>query len=693
MTYICPGIGLIALIIALLWWWLRMSNCRHDISLRNVAAATNAHAVRVSAYTPGAQIRNASVPSGWTQTTNYPTSVLWKPTGGGVIPSGNPLPGTFSIWVQNNAQPDKRVIIEWLSKDGKEVICKQLLRVGCGEDPALVPENEGPIDTEAAAQCRCLSAETDDDEESNEIAEPDLSVDVGTPVQTGFLQVEVPYAIDVEPPTLQFTRQWDVTVIDEMGDEQPITVPISDNLIGQATFTLPDAGEYNFYLTVTDPATCVSATDRDEDDYSDSDVANFVMKIAATSHFLVDDYDPCDPRKYRFTNDSTPGDNPVWTVYDLSVSGNPQIHTESGNDVFDYTFPNLNVSYKVCLKTDGASDYCETIKPTVDINKPKISHEPYNSCVTENFVVQFVNETKATCPIISWDWDFGDNTPHSSTMHPQHTYAVAGTYTVILKMTVLIAGVPTVFTSDPYKITVGHWMPDIHVTDCGDGTVVYETTAPSGWSWKTFRRERTWSFPTAGTHWHEHLHRHKKKVRVCYDTPGLKIAKLYAINHSGGACENRKEVNITSIDRCCPHDKLRFDDGFTYNNKQYLLRTTFRYHGGPQAVIFGKAKLMLKKNNIWRRKRARNKIEVEITGSVYTKVGDCRCADEHAIYGLKAHSNRAKVAKRVLTPMILDPIRVKKDSINCKSTVKIDANHTELSFDHSLWQRDCGCPS
>ena len=140
MSYICSGIGLIALLIALLWRGRRVNSCRHDISLRNVAAATNAHAVRVSAYTPGAQILNSSVPSGWTQTTNYPTTVLWKPTGGGVIPSGNPLPVPPSIWVQSNAQPDKRVIIEWLSKDGKEVICKQFLRVGCGEDPALAPK-------------------------------------------------------------------------------------------------------------------------------------------------------------------------------------------------------------------------------------------------------------------------------------------------------------------------------------------------------------------------------------------------------------------------------------------------------------------------------------------------------------------------------------------------------------------------
>src|SRR5437588_8166838 len=128
MTFICPGIGIIALLIALLWWWLRRNRCQHDISLRNVATSTNAYEVRVSAYTPGAQIVNASVPANWSQTTNFPTSVLWKPVAGGPIPAGNPLPGPFSIWVQSNANPDKRVKLEWLTIGGKEVICKQILR-------------------------------------------------------------------------------------------------------------------------------------------------------------------------------------------------------------------------------------------------------------------------------------------------------------------------------------------------------------------------------------------------------------------------------------------------------------------------------------------------------------------------------------------------------------------------------------
>jgi PKD repeat protein len=287
---------------------------------------------------------------------------------------------------------------------------------------------------------------------------------------------------------------------------------------------------------------------------------------------------------------------------------------------------------------------------------------------------------------VTWDWDFGDNTPHSTDFQPTHTYLAAGTYTVTLTMTVMVANSPVV-TSTSQQITIAHWEPDIEVTICSDGHVIYETTAPAGWH--NLHRERTWSFGN-DAHWHEHIHRHKKKVRVCYDTPGLKIAKLYAINADHGECEAHKEVNITTVDRCCPHDKIKMDQGFAYSNKQYLLRTVFRYHGSPHGVIFAKSKLMLKKNNIWRRKRAYS-IGVEFTGDVFTKGSNgCFCADGHAVHGLKAHSNRARIAKRVLPPLA-GAIRVKRDGLTCNYAVKVDGNDPGQTFALSLWTHDCGC--
>jgi subtilisin family serine protease len=52
----------------------------------------------------------------------------------------------------------------------------------------------------------------------------------------------------------------------------------------------------------------------------------------------------------------------------------------------------------------------------------------------------------------TWDWDFGDGTPHASTASPTHTYGVSGTFT--WRVTVTQDGVPCVRSG---QITVSPW--------------------------------------------------------------------------------------------------------------------------------------------------------------------------------------------------------------------------------------------
>ena len=114
-------------------------------------------------------------------------------------------------------------------------------------------------------------------------------------------------------------------------------------------FTVPEAGDYNFYLTVTDPATCVSAQDRDDDDYSDTDFTAFKVAAKGTTHFIAKAIHPCDPLEYKFTSDSDPGYNPQWEVWDKPPGQQP-LMTGTG-PVFIYTFPALGVTYEVRLTT------------------------------------------------------------------------------------------------------------------------------------------------------------------------------------------------------------------------------------------------------------------------------------------------------------------------------------------------------
>lgn len=685
-------LALIALLLFLLWLiWKKQQiakHCRHDLALRNLAGAS-AYQVRVAAYTPTTQILNASAPSSWLQTASYPHSVLWRPAGG-PIPVGNPLPGPFSVWIQNDAQTDKRVVVEWLGKD-KAVLCRQTVRVGCGLNADAEPESGTRIpDPDRSEGCRCLSVESDGDEDSNEFAEPDLTVEVGVAVQTGFLQVTVPYTIEAEPPQLAYTRLWEVTAIDELGVEQPLTVPFSDNLAGQATFTLPEAGDYNFYLTVTDPATCISATDADDEETSDFDFTSYKLAASGTQIGVEDHVDPCDPRRYRFTNESDPGLAPSWEVKDMSAPGQPVIPTPPGGNVLDFTFPSLNVTYQVCLTTQDANGFtstaCVLVTPSLTGSAPDFDIADYNSCVFDNFNIQFINlSTAAGCPV-DWDWDFGDGTAHSTNAAPLHVYAVGGTYTVTLTMTMngLPGGPQALSTSK--TIDVSHWAPGFHFIVCPDGHVIFETSVPQ--VWVGLKRKRIWSFD-ADADYPRH-HRHRSKIRVCYPTPGIKIARLSAVNGKK-SCETALEVNVPSVSRCCPHDQVRSDETFTYKNRQYRLRTVFRYRGGIMAVIFGKSKLQVKSKSgpFWFRKRAYS-VGVEYTGNVLTEAATgCYCMVPKGVSETATRSNRARVSRRHF-PQV-GQFRVGQGGLTSVHSVRVDSDDSDRLFTHALWAKDCGC--
>jgi PKD repeat protein len=684
MNYICPGIGLIALLIALMWWWLRRNSCRHDLELRNVASATNAYEIRVSAYTPATKIVNASAPSNWVQTTNYPASILWKPVGGGPIPSGNPLPGPFTIWVQSNAQPDKRVLIEWLSKAGQEAICKQLLRVGCGEKSESASEEEAAVNIGTSEACRCLSAQTESDEDSNEFAEPDISVDVGTPAQTGYMQVEVPYTIEVEPPTLQFTRQWDVTVEDAMGDEQPVAAPVSDNLNGLATFTLPGPGHYTFYLTATDPATCVSATDRDEDEYTDTAFASILIAGGPTKMGIKPDL--CDPLKYHFTNESAPNLTVQdWTVTQTSPTPSVLVAYQPGGNTLDMTFPNLGYTYEVCLKTTDLGEDCATIKTTAIQNKPKFRKD-YNSCAYDNFLVQFYNESTSTSCAATWLWDFGDGTT-STAESPSHLYSAPFNNPYTVKLTMSVPSGPTLSTTQ--QLNLYHWQPDLTIVEiCSDGHIIYETSAPNP----------SWTFPggTPPTSTESHL-------RVCYIKSGPKTVKLYAINDDDGYCEVVRDLNMLdqNFSRCCPHDSTRQTFEFDYKGKSYRLLTLLRCYGFPHPVVFARSKLQVFRNNKWKRKPGgAHELRIDLSGNLYTKkASGCHCSKSHSVSGSKNVSNRSRASKRFMPPLIVRT-RMRQGDVVATYFVMIDGsdlvddgsgNMEERRFTLSLWQHNCGC--
>jgi PKD repeat protein len=680
---------LLVIVACILWWWRYYaggvpSGCRHDLTLRNLSPA-GPHQIRVSAYTPGTRITGASAPAGWLQTPAYPASVNWRPAAGGPVPQGDPLPGPFSIWDESNAQPHKQVSVDWLAQDGT-LICRQLLRVTCGE--AADPDGAVSV-PEHSAGCGCLSAETEADPDASQLADPDLEVQLAPAFQSGFLEVTVPYTVIAEPPQLAFTRLWEVTLQDALGDEQLIPAVVSDDMAGHAVFTLPGSGDYMFYLTVTDPTNCVTATDSEDDVVEDTDAVAFRMESEETE-IEVTAPDPCDPLTYEGKDVTLPtGANPNWTVTNLATKAVIPLTPFGG--VVTYTCPTPNISYRFRLEADDpvSGQSRMAVALIVTPTAPPLSADfgwKYDSCPFDHFAVGFQN-LSTTCEA-EWDWDFGDGSPHGTLYVPTHTYVAAGTYTVTLTMTATPLGTttPQVVTVK-HDVTVQHWTPDISYTVCSDGRVIYRTSAPEGGRHTPYWR--TWTFPGGSVSRKKHLH--AAEVRVCYDTPGPRRALLFAENPGGGHCTGTIELDVPSIVHCCLHDRVTGVGEFNYNQNSYQLHMLLRFHGSPHGVIFAKSKLFKLVDGEWKRRRAHH-IEVTFKGDVITrsKTG-CFCGKTYWVDRNRSRAKRSRVAKRHL-PLLAEPIRVLKDGITSTHLVQVDAKDVgNREFTLSLWVKDCGC--
>ena len=69
---------------------------------------------------------------------------------------------------------------------------------------------------------------------------------------------------------------------------------------------------------------------------------------------------------------------------------------------------------------------------TVEVGElPEVKFRVNNQC--EGLAVTFQNQSYVGNGTIIYDWDFGDNTPHSSVTNPSHLYTVPGGYKVTLK--------------------------------------------------------------------------------------------------------------------------------------------------------------------------------------------------------------------------------------------------------------------
>lgn len=133
---------------------------------------------------------------------------------------------------------------------------------------------------------------------------------------------------------------------------------------------------------------------------------------------------PCPPpATIQFNNQTVNGNTYLWNFGDntTSTAVNPS-HTYTAQGPYDVTL--------IATSQYGCTD---TLKKKQYINLHSFKLYAYSDktggCAP--VTVQFMDSVDYYQPIVSWTWDFGDNTT-SNLPSPTHTYNVVGVYTVVL---------------------------------------------------------------------------------------------------------------------------------------------------------------------------------------------------------------------------------------------------------------------
>jgi PKD repeat protein len=129
-----------------------------------------------------------------------------------------------------------------------------------------------------------------------------------------------------------------------------------------------------------------------------------------------------------FTGSATGGATPYSWSWDFGGDGTSTLQNPS------HTF-NTQGTYVCVLTVTDACSSTDTDSVTITVN-PTLSCDangPYSGTICN--AVQFTGTAIGGHPGYTWDWDFGDGSPHSSEQNPTHLYASDGSYTATLTVT------------------------------------------------------------------------------------------------------------------------------------------------------------------------------------------------------------------------------------------------------------------
>lgn len=135
----------------------------------------------------------------------------------------------------------------------------------------------------------------------------------------------------------------------------------------------------------------------------------------------------CAPLNVNFSNTSSSGSNFQWDFGDGTTfnGSTPPSHTYTTNGNFTVSLTSTGIFG--CSNTTIQSNLIQTTPPLADFSSPIV-----NGCSPA--LINFIDNSATTDPIVNWLWDFGDGSTFNGQNPPAHSYN-SGQYNISLTIT------------------------------------------------------------------------------------------------------------------------------------------------------------------------------------------------------------------------------------------------------------------
>lgn len=188
------------------------------------------------------------------------------------------------------------------------------------------------------------------------------------------------------------------------------------NIGATASHTYLNTGIQNITLTATDFSNCTSTTTH-----------SYEILVKPTADFIAASV--CEKTDVVFTNTSNLGNSGNLQFEWIFDDGTANATTQNAT----HNYANAG-TYNVQLSLTGQYAACNDAKTMAlpIYPNPSPSFTATNVCKGEPMPFQNTSTSDILNPIVTYNWNFGDNSGIDTAQNPQHIYTVDGTYTVSL---------------------------------------------------------------------------------------------------------------------------------------------------------------------------------------------------------------------------------------------------------------------